>query len=250
MSSRVLWIALVGVGLLASSVEASPQQELESAKKQGKLAFVLVVEPQAAGIAQAKALVLEAMQQVRETTLVELNRSDPANAALVAKLRLAGAPLPLILLVAPNGAVAGGVPAGQATAERLVAMAPSPKKAEILRWLQDGKPVFVVVGRKGMSEQANAAAVCSAACSQMNNNSAVVQVDMDDRREATFLDQMKVDRTSKEAVTLVVNPQGQITATYAGPLEVASLVQAATKQASGCCPSTVQGGSKSCGPTK
>ena len=53
-----------------------------------------------------------------------------------------------------------------------------------------------------------------------------------------------------EPITLVINAQGQITGTYTGTADVASLAQAATKKAGGCCPSTVQGGSKSCGPTK
>ena len=76
------------------------------------------------------------------------------------------------------------------------------------------------------------------------------EVDMDDETEETFLSQLKIDRASAEPVTLVLNAQGQITATYAGAADVTNLVQAATKRAGGCCPSSVQGGSKSCGPGK
>jgi hypothetical protein len=249
MLQRQLATVMVVIGLSVPAM-ASPRNDLESAQRQEKLAFILVTEPGAPGTAQARDLVREAMKQVRKCVLVELDRSDPDNVDLVAKYRLAGAPLPLILLAAGNGALAGGLPASQATAERLVAMVPSPKKAEILLALQGGKSVFVVASRKGMKTSSGAMSSCSMACGQMGGTSATVEIDMDDPDEATFLGQLKVDRSSPEPVTLVVNALGQVTATYSGAVDVTNLVQAATKKAGGCCPSTVQSGSKSCGPTK
>jgi len=101
-----------------------------------------------------------------------------------------------------------------------------------------------------MTSQSGAMASCAAACGQMKAQGVTIQIDMDDPAEAEFLAQLKVDRAATEPVTLVVNAQGQITGTYSGAVEVASLVQAATKKAGGCCPPTAQGGSQSCGPKK
>jgi hypothetical protein len=190
------------------------------------------------------------MKQVKKSTLIELDRSSPANADLAAKFRLAGAPVPLILVAARNGVLAGGVPAAQATPDQLVGLVPSPKKAEILQVLQSGKAVFITVSRKGMASQPGATSACAMACGQMQNQSGTVQIDMDDPAESTFLDQMKVNRSSTEPVTLVINAQGQVTGTYTGAADVANLVQAATKKVGGCCPSTVQNPNASCGPPK
>jgi hypothetical protein len=250
MTLRGFGFGFLMLGLLASMAAASVRQDLESAAKHGRPAFILVTEPGATGIDSAKEMIGLAMKQVKHSVLVEFNRSDPENSELVAKFRLVGAPVPLILLAAGNGVLAGGLPAAQATVDKLVAMAPSPKKAEILQALQSGKAVFVAVSRKGMAAHSGAMSACAMACGQMQDRSASVQIDMDDPAEAGFLTQLKVNLASTEPVTLVVNAQGQVTGTYTGAADVASLVQAATKKAGGCCPSTVQGGAKSCAPAK
>lgn len=250
MSLRSLRVCALFIGISATLAGASPQQDLEAAARGGKIAFILVTDQGASGVAQATDMVGQAMKRVKESVLVTLDRSDPASAELVARYRLAGAPVPLVLVAARNGALAGGMPAAQATPEQLVSMVPSPKKAEILQELQSGKAVFVVLSRKGMTGNTGAATACAAACGQMPGRSATVQIDLDDAAESTFLGQMNINRTATEPITLVVNAQGQLTGTYAGAVEVASLVQAATKRAGGCCPSTVQGGARSCAPTQ
>ena len=248
MNRRGLGLALLLLCTLGPAASASTQRDVEAAAKQGKIAFILVVDQGATGVDQARAVVRQIMPKVSNSVLLELDRSAPANAEYVAKLRLAGAPVPLILIAARNGALAGGVPAAQATPELLLSLVPSPKKAEVLQALQSGKPVFIAVSRKGMTSEPKAVAACLAACNKIGEKSALVRIDLADAREATFLSQLKVNTAATEPVTLVVNAQGQVTGSYADVQDVASLVQAATKVAGGCCPSTVQGGSKGCAP--
>ncbi len=137
--------------------------------------------------------------------------------------------------------------AAQVTSERLVALVPSPKKTEVLQALRGGNAVLISVNRKGMATQSGADAACAAACGQLADKCVTIRVDMDDPQEAGYLASMKVDLASTEPVTLVVNPQGEITGIYTGAADVASLVQAATKKSVPCCP---PGSGKSCGPTK
>lgn len=250
MTLRGLGIGVLLLGVAATVAAASAQKDLESAVRQERVAFILVTEHGAPGVDAARDMIHLAMEQVRESVLVELDRSDPGNADLVAKYRLAGAPVPLVLVAARNGVVAGGMPAARATADQLVTIVPSPKKAEILQALQEGKAVFITASRIGMPAQSGAMSACAMACGQLQDKSATIQIDMDDPAERAFLTQMKVNLTSTEPVTLVINAQGQITGTYAGAAEVASLVQAATKRASGCCPSTMQNPNASCAPAK
>ena len=250
MHLRSLVAGVLMVGLLASIVGATAQSDLEAAAAQGRTAFILVVDQGTEGAAQARELILAAMTQAENSTLVELDRTDPQNADLVAKIRVSGARVPLILVAASNGVIAGGLPASQATAENLLAMVPSPKKAEVLQALQAGKAVFINVSRQDMAAQSSAMANCAAACGQMNDQGVTIEIDPDDPRETGFLEQLKVDRAANEPVTLVINAKGQITQTYTGATDVGSLVTAATKSAGGCCPPTAQGSSKSCGPKK
>ncbi len=55
------------------------------------------------------------------------------------------------------------------TADGLVAMVPSPKKAEILQALQSGKAVFISVSRKGMAKQTDASTACAMDCGQVKD---------------------------------------------------------------------------------
>ncbi|MBK9472888.1 MAG: hypothetical protein IPO18_11445 [bacterium] len=251
MYLRNFGLGLLLAGALVSVSFGSTRTELAGATSQGKVAFILVTDPGVVGIPQAKDLIQTTMKQVKNATMVELVRSDPANADLVAEYRLAGAPVPLILVAARNGVLAGGLIAAQASTEKLLAIVPSPKKADVLKALQSGKAVFITASRKGMASQSGAMASCAAACGQMKNQGVAIAIDLDDPQEAEFLGQLKASRTATEPMTFVINAQGQLTQTYTGATEVASLVQAATKSAGGCAPGACgPGAASSCGPKK
>jgi hypothetical protein len=250
MFGRGFGVAVLLLGILGSTATASSQQDLTSAAKHHKVAFILVTDQGTPGVDQARDVIRQAVKRVPKSTSVELIRTDPANAQLVQKLGVAGAPVPVILVAARNGAIAGGLVAAQATPEALVGVVPSPKKADVLLALEDGKSVFIAASRQEMSSQDGTLATCAAACNQMSDKCVMVQIDMADPAETAFLTQLKVNTAATEPVTVVVNPQGQVTATYKGATDVSNLVQAATRKAGGCCPSTVQSGSKACAPAK
>jgi len=250
MLVRSLALTIIFACVLGSVAAASAQKDLDSAASHEKIAFILVTDQTATGVDQAKDMIKQAMRQVKNAEMVELDRSDPASADLVAKFRLAGAPVPVILVAARNGVLAGGLPAAQATADKLVAMVPSPKKAEVLLALQSGKAVLVSASRGNMATRPGASAACAAACGQMQQQCVTVEIDMDDPAETAFLTQMKVNMASAEPVILVINAQGQVTGSYAGAADVTALVQAATKKVGGCCPKTVQNPNASCAPPK
>ncbi len=250
MVARALGFGLLMLCVAGSAALAGTQRDVDLAARGQKVAFILVTEKGVAGVEEARTLLRQTLPQVPRSVMVELDRSDPQNADYMAKLRLAGAPVPLILVAARNGVLAAGLPAAQATPALLQAAVPSPKKAEVLQALQSGKCVLITVSRKGMATESKAMAACAAACNQLGDKSAMVRVDLADPKETGFVTQLRVDPQTTEPVTLAVNAQGQVTGTYAGVQEAANLVAAATKRVGGCCPSTVQGGQQSCAPTK
>ena len=227
------------------TIWASVQTDIEEANQAGKTVFLVVTEPGVPGAEKALTIAEQAHEAAADSTVIEMNRSDSTNSPLVTMYRLAASPLPLILVIASNGAVAGGFPADRATPDQLVKMVPSPKKADVLRALKDGKAVFVVASRESMEVRDQVLEVCRAARSQMENRAALVTIDMDDKRESPFLAQIRANTLSTEPVTCVINRKGQTTAVFNGPVEAAALIQATAKIAGGCCPA---GGKKKCGP--
>jgi CheY-like chemotaxis protein len=225
---------------------ASTGEQLQLATSEGNVAFVLVTQPGAVGMEQARQTIQDALKQIPGSVMMESNRTDAANSAFVQQYKLAAAPVPLILVFASNGAMAGGNVSSKLSAKKLVAMVPSPKKAEVLRAIQSGQAVYLTASRSGMEATSDIAKGCAAACSQMQGKCVSIDVNMDDPVEKGLLNQLKVNTKSTEPVTVVINAKGQITGSYTGMVEVENLIASATKVvASGCCP---PGSGKSCGP--
>jgi hypothetical protein len=240
-----LFLALVAFGL---PVSASVTSDLETANKNGNSVFLVVTDPNVTGTDKAMEIANKAKTSVTRSVVLQMNRSDAANTELVTKYRLAGAPLPLILVIASNGIVTAGYTLTQATPELLVKAIPSPKKSEVLKSLSDGKSVFIVVTGKSMAEKTTIMNTCQQACIEMENNARMIEISLDDPSENQFLTELKVNMTATEPTTYVINSKGQITGTFTDDVNATTLVASAKKvAASSCCPS---GSGKSCGPTK
>jgi hypothetical protein len=222
---------------------ASVQTDIEKANKNGKAVFLVMTEPGVKETGQALDIAKEAQKLAPESTVIEMNRADTGNSQFIAKNKLANAPVPLILLIASNGVVTGGLPAEKARPDMLVKMIPSPGKAEIVKALSEGKAVFVMASRNSMGDRAKVLDSCKNACKELKDKSVFVPIDMDDKKESSFLQQLRVNMDSTEPATVVVNAQGQVTGNFTGPVEVAKLTQAAVARG-GCGP-----GSKGCGPS-
>lgn len=229
------------------SALASVQTDIEQANKAGKTVFLVITEP---GKETAPALEIArgAQKLVPETTVLEMNRADLSNSLFIVNNKLAAAPVPLIVLIASNGVVAGGMPAEQAQPDMLVKMIPSPGKAEIIKALSEGKAVFVVASRTTMADRLKVLESCNNASKQLKDKAVSVFIDMDDKKESLFLEQLKVDKAATTPATYVINSQGQVTENFAGSVEVAKLTKAATTvKKSSCCPGgSPAPGSKGC----
>jgi len=226
---------------------ASTSEQLQVGVGKGNVVYVLVTEPNAAGVDQAKQMIQNAMNQIPGSVMIESNRADAANSAFVQEYKLAAAPVPLILVFAPNGAMAGGNVASTLSVQKLVTLVPSPKKADVLMAIQSGQAAYVTASRAEMASASQVTSSCAMACSQMQGKCVAIDISMDDPAEADFLKQLKVNLQATEPVTVVLNAQGQLTSTFNGPVDVTNLVQAATRKvSSGCCP---PGSGKTCAPT-
>jgi hypothetical protein len=178
---------------------------------------------------------------------VAVDRTAPAEAELVGKFGMGRAPMPLVLAIAPNGAVTGGFKAADLTEERLRDAVVSPGMQQCLKALQERRLVLVCL--QNGSTKDNDAAMKGVnefkADARFGAATEIVKVDPSDTKETKLLAQLKADPQSKTASTAFLAPPGVVVAKIDGATSkdnlVASLTKAMASCGSGCSPS-------GCGP--
>ena len=213
------------------------QADLEKAKKEGKAVFVVVTGTGVTETDKATTVAKGANAIYKNSAVVQFDRDDAANSQLVAEWRLAGAPLPLLLVVSPKGQLSGGMILSQATAENIAALIPSPKLEEVQTAISTSKPVLVVFTKKSMSDRTEVLQVVKETLTKLKNNAVIIEVDMEDAQEANFMNQLQIDKASLVSTTLVINTQGQVAGTSKSVPNAEKLALAATAPVkSGCGP--------------
>lgn len=236
---RVVIITLLtgAVLLSVSPVQASTQGELSAAALDAKAVFLVVTQAGAAGTDRALEIARQAQAMAPQTSAVVLmDRGAAENQKLVERYRLLGAPVPLILVIAPNGVVAGGALLKDLTAEMLVKTIPTPKKTEMLMGLHQKMAVLVVFSKKTMVEARSAVyEACSEATRRLDRKVTTVVVDMDDKAEKRWREELNVGLREPLPVTVVFNAKGQKTQVFRAVMSADDLVKAITKKVE-CCP--------------
>jgi hypothetical protein len=168
-------------------------------------------------------------------TLVDV--TDPLEREVVAKYGLERSPTPLVLALAPNGAVTRSF-TGQLVEAQFETAFVSPGTEKCLKALQDRKLVFVCV-QNGQTEH-NAEALQGvkefAADAQYVKTTEIITLDPTEAGEESFLRRLKVDPKTTEAVTVFMAPPGATVATYKGETKKDVLVAAAKTAAKACDP--------------
>lgn len=166
-----------------------------------------------------------------------VNITDPQEQALVRKFGLNRAPMPLVLVLAPNGAVTRSFP-GSFTEDQLQTAVVSAGTQKCLKALQDRKMAFVCI--QSGTTQHNAEALRGVtefmADPQYAGATEVVTIDPGDTGEVEFLRQLRVDPTTREAITVLLAPPGRLVGTFRGEVKKDALVAALKPAAAGCSP--------------
>lgn len=255
---RVTFVAFVGIWAWGASiaiaeegaVQGDGMAALRRAADAGKYLFIF--------FHQVNDSQTQAMRQVFDATAAKITERaeciviDTKNLSergIVEKFDARRSPMPLVLAIAPNGAITGGFPL-QFTEELLMGAFVSRSTAECMKALQGGKMVFLCVQNDATKFAAETMEAVRAVQSDPKHvkTTAIVTVDPTDASEAKALERLKIDPKSDEAVTLFMVPPGTIISRFHGAASGKSLeaaVQSAlVKAKGGCCP----GGS--CGPQK
>lgn len=163
--------------------------------------------------------------------------ADPDERATVEAFKVSRAPMPLVLAVAPNGAVTKAWPTNftaEAARDGLV----SEGMAACMKALQDDKLVLVSVQNASTASGRDAmqAALGFLEDPRFGEAAELVVIDPANRAEGRFLADLKVPTAPREAVTVVLAPPGRTVATFVGVVSAKELAAKVTDAAAGCCP--------------
>jgi hypothetical protein len=143
----------------------------------------------------------------------DFNVTDPKNAALIEKYKLSRAPMPLVLCVAPNGAVTGGFPQ-PINDEHAEGALVTPTMTNVMKNLQEGK--IVVVHVKAMPNAALPnGAIEFANDPSFQNRTALVSFNVNDPAERRFLKDMEITPNQVNgSMVSVLAPPGVLVGKY------------------------------------
>ncbi len=217
---------------------------IKQAADAGKYLFLFFTKQDDSQTVAMRTVFDQAMEKLVDRAQgVTVRIDDPAEKAIVDKFDLSRAPMPLVLALAPNGAITGGFPAKFEEQQLLDAFG-TPSTEKVMKSLQEGKLVFVCV--QNDATKSNDAALRGVrefkADERYAKATEIVALDPTDKREATFLTDLKVSPDVAEATTIFVVPPGRAIGKFEGETKKDALIELLGKANVGCGP----GG---CGPS-
>jgi len=228
------WNANGGPGLSALAASADA----------GRFSYVLFWRDNDVATQKLNAAIQEATTQMNSpVSIVSAQVTDSRDADLVELFGADRAPLPLLIAIAPNGAVTKAW-VNNAEADQLQEGIVSHATAACLKAMQDQKLSLVCVcnNQTTHSNDIRNAAQALQADKRFGAATVVIEIDPADQRERDFLGSLQVSPTTSNATLLLVSPAGQMIGSFEGavtPAQVVAKIEAAQQS---CCPGGV------CGP--
>ena len=201
-----------------SSTSSPGLQALDRAAAARKFAFVFFWKEQNAETDRAWGVLQAAAGKMSDSAdVVAVQTTDPAERALVDRFGTGRAPMPLVLAVAPCGAVTKAFTSVFDEAHLRTAFV-SPGTQLCLKALQDRKLVLLcVVGQAGPhGAEIPAAAQEFRADQRFGAASEIVLVSAGDEGEASFLRELKVDTRVSKPFTVLLAPPGSVIGQFDG----------------------------------
>ncbi len=158
--------------------------------------------------------------------------TDPANREIVDRYQVGRAPMPLVLCVAPNGAVTGAM-TGHVTDKQVDSALVTPTMTRCMKSLQAGKTVVVHV-KSDDAISLPMGAEMFLADPEFQSRATTESFVVNDPSEARFLNDMKIDSATLSSSTVVVlAPPGVLVGKF--PATVTAAEIAAKLHAAGKC---------------
>lgn len=205
LALATMTVARVGANTFAGETRTATtaQEVLTASAKEQKFTYILLWKEESATTRDmATRLKTVLAKKSSQATWTSANVTEPANRALIERLRVSRAPTPMVLCVAPNGAITAAVTkrlTEKAIEEALV----TPAMTHCMKALQEGKTVLVHV-KKDPRSALPVGAKSFAADAEFQGRTATVDLLASDPAEDRFLKDMEIDPAKVNASVLVV----------------------------------------------
>ena len=184
------------------------------------------------------------MRKVFESTMttmaakadsVEINATDPSEKEIVDRFKVSRAPMPLVLALAPNGAITAGLP-NSFDAKQLMDAFVSPAMEKCLKALQERKLVLLCIqnGATKLNKEAMQGVQDFKADARFAQATEVVTLNPTDDAEGKFLSQLQVSPKPEEATTVFLAPPAVVIFKTSGATAKENLVAALQAAMSSC----------------
>jgi len=242
-SARVAGAATEGRGAAqASQALTSPtERAIDRARKEGEYVFLLFYRPNDRGDAKMKGAFDRAQARLTEKAVfVSVDMASRAEARLIDKYDVRRAPLPLTLVMAPNGAIVRAFT--QPVQEDALANAfASAKVAEVLKALQDRKLVTLCLQGPTTKHNSESLLATRQFVSDAKLAGQAVLVVADPQKEPDLLKRCGIAVEPADSTTVMLLPPGRLIAKISGATTkdvlLARLQSGLASCGSGCGPS-------------
>jgi hypothetical protein len=238
----VLWAASQAA-LAATPAEGTTQAAkspgaaaVEKAAKDNKYLFIYFYSSKDTHTDAMYGVLLSAVAKMADRAeSVALYVADPAEKPLVDKFMVRGAPMPLALAIAPNGAATHAFPK-QFTEAQLQQAFVTPCQARCIKIIQERRSILLCVqtGKTQFNQEAMQGCEAFKADPQYAKGTEIVTLNPADEAEQSFVKALQVDPGTPVAVTLLVTPPGAPVARFAGAVSKEQ-IEAGVKQAASSC---------------
>lgn len=231
-----------------SSTSGSGQQAIDRAAEAGRYLFIYFYDGKSPEtLARQEELTAGASKLGREVELAVVDISDPDEVSFARRKRVAHAPMPMVLAIAPTGAITSSF-SDDLTHEVLRTAFVSPAMELSLAHLQLNHLVLICVQSASThwNEEAMGGVADFVGDKRFAGSADVVMLDPSNPAEGEFLATLGVDPATPDAVTIVMIPPGTAVAQVVGKTDKATLIkelEASTSRPgcapdakSGCCP--------------
>jgi hypothetical protein len=240
-----LMVGATAVGQTGTSTGVAPAVSgskglvaMESAARANKYLFIFFYNDQDTSTATMNGVFQAAMRKLTDRAdALAIHLADPAEKPILDRFGVRGAPMPLVLAIAPTGAATRAFPK-QFDEEKFQQAFVSPCTAKCMRAIQDRRTILLCVqnGKTQFNQAAMQGVEAFKADPQYTRGTEIVVLNPSDQAEQPFLKALQVDPQTTAAITLLVTPPGAPVARFVGAVTKAEIETKLKEVAANCGP--------------
>ncbi len=226
---------LCSTQVIYASTEMPSTVAMQKAASENKYLFIFFYKEKDERTHHLQKIFDDTTQKLLEAKSINVDINDLEEKTLIKKFKLLHAPMPFVIVLAPNGAITGGFTSF--TAQQLRNSIVSKGATHCLKALQEHKLILLCVQNKKTAHSGYNLKIAHAfkTDARFSNKTEIVVLDPSDTSEYQFLRQLEINPHASESTMVLISPPATVIGKYQGYLTKEQLVSNLKKATSGCC---------------